>query len=95
MRAIDGESLHMGVCLYLAQNAYLNDTPQSALEMVARWIEKEPTLDVLPVRHAHIVEFVKDGKMIRLTSCCDADLTKMTMWMTPKFCPCCGAKMRA
>ena len=51
------------------------------------------TADVAPVRHGNIIETIEDGRMKRVFSCCGTDFTKMTCWMTPKYCPNCGAKM--
>ena len=55
--------------------------------------EKKPA-DVVERKHGHIIETVKDGKMNRVFSCCGEDFTKLTSWMTPNFCPNCGADMR-
>ena len=52
-----------------------------------------PSSDVEPVRHGSIIETIEDGHMKRVFSCCGTDFTKMTCWMTPNFCPECGAKM--
>lgn len=40
-----------------------------------------------------IIENIKNGKMHRKMSCCDWDCTQMTMWMTPNYCPNCGASI--
>lgn len=40
-----------------------------------------------------IVETIKDGKLNRTMSCCNEDLTTLTQWCTPNFCPNCGAKI--
>lgn len=56
-------------------------------------IRKIPAADVAPVRHGRIIETIGDGRMKRVFSCCGVDFTKMTSWMTPKYCPNCGAKM--
>lgn len=40
-----------------------------------------------------IIETIKDGKMNRVFSCCGTDFTQLTMWMMPKYCPACGAKI--
>ena len=40
-----------------------------------------------------IIETIKDGKMNRVFSCCGTDFTQLTKWMTPKYCPECGAKI--
>ena len=61
-------------------------------------IQKMPegiVIDVEPVRHGSIIETIEDGHMKRVFSCCETDFTKMTCWMTPKYCPNCGAKIDA
>ena len=40
-----------------------------------------------------IVETVEKGRMKRIFSCCGCDFTSLTCWITPKFCPSCGAPM--
>ena len=52
--------------------------------------EMQPA-DVAPVRHGRIIETIDDGHMKRVFSCCGTDFTQMTCWMTPKYCPECGA----
>ena len=52
-----------------------------------------PAADVAPVRHGRIIETIENGRMKRVFSCCGTDFTEMTCWMTPNFCPECGAKM--
>ena len=49
--------------------------------------------DVASVRHGSIIETIENGRMKRVFSCCGTDFTEMTCWMTPNFCPECGAKM--
>ena len=56
---------------------------------------KDIIVDMAPVRRGSIIETIKDGHMKRVCSCCGTDFTKMTCWMTPNFCPECGAKMDA
>lgn len=60
---------------------------------VADAINKIPSEDVAPVRHGKIIETIEDGHMKRTFSCCGTDFTQMTCWMTPNYCPNCGAKM--
>ena len=52
-----------------------------------------PAADVAPVRHGRIIETIENGRMKRVFSCCGTDFTEMTCWMTPRYCPECGAKM--
>ena len=56
-------------------------------------ISNFPAADVAPVRHGRIIETIENGRMKRVFSCCGTDFTEMTCWMTPNFCPECGAKM--
>lgn len=56
-------------------------------------IESISVADVKPVRHGVVIESIENGKMKRIFSCCGEDFTKLTMWMGPKYCPNCGAKM--
>ena len=49
--------------------------------------------DVVPARHGSIIETIEDGRMKRIASCCGADFTEMTCWMTLNYCPNCGARM--
>lgn len=60
----------------------------SGMERVRDMVEDFFTNDV-----GEIVETIKDGKMKRVFSCCGTDFTQLTMWMTPNFCPECGAKI--
>ena len=48
-RLIDANNISNGIALYLAENAYLNDTAQGALEMVAKWVNDAPTVDAVEV----------------------------------------------
>ena len=45
------------------------------------------------VKHGEIIETIEDGKMKRVFSCCGTDFTRLTSWITPNYCPNCGAKM--
>lgn len=56
-------------------------------------LDAAPTIDAVPVRHGKIIETIENGRMKRVFSCCGTDFTEMTCWMTPNYCPECGAKM--
>lgn len=43
--------------------------------------------------HGRIIQTIKNGKTNRVFSCCNTDFTQLTMWITPNYCPNCGAKM--
>ena len=62
-RLIDADALYTSIALYLAENAYLNDTAQSALEMVANWIKESPTVD------AELLVRCKDCKYLMFSDC--------------------------
>ena len=64
-----------------------------SLEDTRNTISNFPAADVAPVRHGRIIETIENGRMKRVFSCCGTDFTEMTCWMTPNFCPECGAKM--
>ena len=50
-------------------------------------------VELVPIVHAKIMQTTKDGRAYRYCSNCEDDLTDLTMWMTPKYCPNCGAKV--
>lgn len=56
-------------------------------------IADAPTVDAVPVRHGKIIETIENGRMKRVFSCCGEDFTELTCWMTPNYCPECGAKI--
>ena len=64
-----------------------------SLEDARNTISNFLAADVAPVRHGRIIETIENGRMKRVFSCCGTDFTEMTCWMTPNFCPECGAKM--
>lgn len=57
------------------------------------FIQAIPAVDAEPVRHGRIIETIENGKFKRIFSCCGKNFTTMTTWMTPRYCPNCGAKM--
>ena len=59
----------------------------------AEQIADAPTIDAVPVRHGKIIETIENGRMKRVFSCCGEDFTELTCWMTPNYCPNCGAKI--
>lgn len=61
--------------------------------IIGQTVRDAKTLDYEPVRHGEIIESNENGKCKRVFSCCGTDFTKLTMWMIPKYCPNCGAKM--
>ena len=63
-----------------------------ALSMAARAL-RPITREQVEKMRGEIVETVEKGKMKRVFSCCGCDFTSLTCWITPKFCPSCGAPM--
>lgn len=95
MRPIDADALAITVALYMAENAYLNDTALDVLKKVAKWIEEEPTLDLAPVVHGEWEERTRrlswcddDVDIYFVCSACNEENYGETL-----FCPNCGAKM--
>lgn len=82
-------------CLRYLEDIGAKATP-SCVEAV-RWSVKAlkalrpiPREQVEKMR-GEIVETVEKGRMKRVFSCCGCDFTSLTCWITPKFCPSCGA----
>lgn len=46
MRLINASPIENGIANYLATNAYLADTAQDALEMVGKWVNEAPTIEL-------------------------------------------------
>lgn len=51
-RLIDADAFGNGIGVYVATNAYLNDTALDALGKVAKWLDEAPTVDAVEVLHA-------------------------------------------
>ena len=49
-RLIDADKIVNGISLYMAENAYLNDTPLDALKMVSNWITEATAVEVVRCR---------------------------------------------
>ena len=94
VRLIDANVLNTSVALYMAENAYLNDTPLDILKMVSRWIAEAPTISAVPVVHGrwdkpveHGLPYAANHLGVVCSYCCkwsDNDYN---------YCPNCGAKM--
>lgn len=104
-RYIDGERLRNHVALYMAENAYINDTALDVLKMVSEWINEAPTVDAEPVRHGHWIDEY-DGKCANPRYICsnckgkalyDFVRDELGNWKEVQaltdFCPHCGAIM--
>lgn len=48
-RLIKADPIYNGLLIYMASNAYLNDTALDVLKMVATWVDEEPTVDAVEV----------------------------------------------
>ena len=46
---VDATRTYNGIALYMAENAYLNDTALDVLKMVADWLNEAPTVDAVEV----------------------------------------------
>lgn len=68
---------------------------QRAIELEKVKIEalRPITREQVEKMRGEIVETVEKGRMKRVFSCCGCDFTSLTCWITPKFCPSCGAPM--
>ena len=68
---------------------------QRAIELEKVKIEalRPITREQVEKMRGEVVETVEKGRMKRVFSCCGCDFTSLTCWITPKFCPSCGAPM--
>ena len=91
-RLIDANALGNGIALYVAENAYLNDTPLDVLKMVADWIAEAPTVNAVEVVHGRwIPEKYEDEFLeyvVQICSKCGCPHSTES-----NFCSYCGAKM--
>lgn len=88
MRLIDADALKL---CYTGHNG-LDDTATYA--SIRKTIDNMPTIEAKPVHEGYIIETIKDGKMNRVFSCCGKDFTTLTSWITPSYCPACGAELK-
>lgn len=83
-------------CEYMGDSdesgAYLFDLDVQALDFALSVLHSITREQVKKMR-GEIVETVEKGRMKRVFSCCGCDFTSLTCWITPKFCPSCGAPM--
>ena len=94
MRLIDANALNTSVALYMAENAYLNDTPLDILKMVSRWIAEAPTIDAVPVVHGKwLRENIRPKSYLRVCSMCKKTAYFCGLGCSYKYCPNCVAKM--
>ena len=58
-RLIDATKVYNGIALYMAENAYLNDTALDVLKMVASWLNEAPTVDAVEVEDKELLNAIK------------------------------------
>ena len=102
MRPIDANSFAVHVALYMAENAYLNDTALDVLKKVSNWLEEEPIIDFAPVKRGEWVDEIEpnavtaSGREVHVFRCSACDFTwanKTAVLHYFKYCPNCGARM--
>ena len=55
IKMCDATAVYNGIALYMAENAYLNDTALDVLKMVAGWLNDAPTVDAVEVAEYNAV----------------------------------------
>ena len=50
IKVCDATAVYNGIALYMAENAYLNDTALDVLKMVAKWLDEAPTVEAVEVK---------------------------------------------
>lgn len=58
INVVDATKVYNGIALYMAENAYLNDTALDVLKMVANWLNEAPTVDAVEVVRCGECRFV-------------------------------------
>ena len=91
IKLVDATAVHNGIALYMAENAYLNDSALDVLKMVARWLNEAPIVDAVEVVHGRWNEINQMATGLpwkyRCNECgCPQDYKH-------NYCPNCGAKM--
>ena len=100
----DATAVYNGIALYMAENAYLNDTALDVLKMVAEWLNKAPTVDAVEVVHGRWIR-KPIGKYTGVDEvCCSicgcflgvvaSDTAFREAIEGMNYCPNCGADMR-
>ena len=95
IKMCDATAVYNGIVLYMAENAYLNDTALDVLKMVAGWLNDAPTVDAVEVVHGRWAKQVEDDCYWYECSEC-AGAVPRTRWghdWYSDYCPNCGAKM--
>ena len=92
IKVIDATAVYNGIALYMAENAYLNDTALDVLKMVAGWLNEAPTVDAVEVVHANWrleTDEEEPNGFFKLLVCTACNKTGSG----GNYCPNCGAKM--
>jgi hypothetical protein len=84
---IEREAVLNGVALYMAENAYLNDTALDVLKMVGGWLTDAPAADVSPVKHGRWDKNHDEDNIVYCDQC------YIPQDMSTPYCHNCGAKM--
>lgn len=89
-KLIDADKIVNGIALYMAENAYLNDTPLDALKMVANWITDASTVDAVEVVRCKDCKFwIKfESSLIGEVMCCTGQGAVNIIKQPDDFCSC-------
>lgn len=106
IKVVDATKVYNGIALYMAENAYLNDTALDVLKMVANWLNEAPTVDAVEVVHGRWREkilvggFAEEwGYVCSECGCTVSDRSNLGIGRYASknqrlnYCPNCGAKM--
>ena len=86
MRLIDADEMILDLQHRCSNETFYKQVKESLIDCA-------PTVEATPIKYGHIIETTESGKMKRIFSCCNTDFTQLTMWITPNYCPNCGAKI--
>ena len=95
----DATAVYNGIALYMAENAYLNDTALDVLKMVAEWLNEAPTVDVVEVVHSRFVRIADFGDGEGCFGHCEKcgtvhhSQSPVALKADYRWCRWCGAKM--
>ena len=93
IKVSDATRVYNGIALYMAENAYLNDTALDVLKMVVSWLNEAPNLDAVEVVHGRWEKAEYNG-FLRCDQCKDVYINEE--WLEDgkwNYCPSCGAKV--
>ena len=49
------------IALYMAENAYLNDTALDVLKMIAKWVDEQPAVDAVSIEEYETMKADRDS----------------------------------